>query len=251
MLTIEFDRIDVRPHERILDAGCGTGRHLVEALVSRGAIVVGIDRSKGDLAKAAETLAAFNGGGKGRWLLARADIGRLPFPDGSFDAVVCSEVLEHLIDGRDAVRELVRVLKTGRDLALSVPRYWPERLCWAISEDYHREPGGHVRIWRKRELQFLLQRAGTRCRKVRYRHALHSPYWWLKCLVGHKNERPFVVRAYRRFLEWDILEKPRPVALLDRLLNPLMGKSIVFYLRKESSHGLETVDKHSGSPCRY
>ncbi|HOG16516.1 MAG TPA: methyltransferase domain-containing protein [Syntrophales bacterium] len=232
MLTIEFDRIGVRPGEVILDAGCGTGRHLVEALVSRGARVVGIDRSAGDLAKAAENLAAFNGDGNGRWLLAKADIGRLPFPDGTFDAVVCSEVLEHLTDGREAVAELVRVLKTGRDLAVSVPRYWPERLCWAISEDYHREPGGHVRIWRKGELQDLLRQAGASCRQVRYRHALHAPYWWLRCLVGHKNERALAVRVYRKFLEWDILAKPRSVALLDRLLNPLLGKSIVFYLRK-------------------
>jgi len=126
----------------------------------------------------------------------------------------------------------VRVLRPGRDLAVSVPRYWPERLCWAISEDYHREPGGHVRIWRKKELQDLLQDAGTNCRMVRYRHALHAPYWWLKCLVGHRNEHALAVRLYREFLEWDILAKPRPVAVLDRMLNPLIGKSIVFYQRK-------------------
>jgi len=50
--------------------------------------------------------------------------------------------------------------------------------------------------------------------------------------VGLKNEDHPLVRSYRKFLEWDIMKKPRPVRMLEELLNPLMGKSIVYYLRK-------------------
>ena len=64
----------------------------------------------------------------------------------------------------------------------------PERICWALSAAYHHEPGGHIRIYQKEELMSLLEEAGTRCWRIRYRHGLHAPYWWLKCLVGHKNE---------------------------------------------------------------
>ena len=78
----------------------------------------------------------------------------------------------------------------------------------------------------------LLEAAGVRCRRIRYRHGLHAPYWWLKCLVGHKNETFWLVRAYRKFLEWDIMHHPPLTAMMDRILNPLIGKSIIFYLKK-------------------
>ncbi|MDD5475615.1 MAG: hypothetical protein PHU03_03775, partial [Syntrophales bacterium] len=107
-----------------------------------------------------------------------------------------------------------------------------ERICWAISEDYHREPGGHIRIYRNKELLGLLENAGFRCRRRAYRHALHSPYWWLKCFVGHKREDSLSVNLYRKFLEWDIVERPAATKILDRLLNRLIAKSIVYYLNK-------------------
>jgi hypothetical protein len=78
----------------------------------------------------------------------------------------------------------------------------------------------------------LLAAAGTRCWRIRYRHALHAPYWWLKCLVGHKNETFPLVKAYRKFLEWDIVRHPPLTAMVDRMLNPLIGKSMIFYLKK-------------------
>ncbi|MDP2838710.1 MAG: hypothetical protein Q8O11_01535, partial [Syntrophales bacterium] len=102
----------------------------------------------------------------------------------------------------------------------------------AISSAYHHEPGGHVRIYKKGELLSLVEAAGTRCRRIRYRHGLHTPYWWLKCLVGHKNEAFPLVKAYRKFLEWDIIRHPKLTAMIDRILNPLIGKSVIFYLKK-------------------
>jgi hypothetical protein len=65
-----------------------------------------------------------------------------------------------------------------------------------------------------------------------YAHSLHSPYWWLKCLVGPTRSDSTVVNLYHRFLTWEMMKKPRPVKFLDRLLNPLMGKSLVLYFKK-------------------
>jgi hypothetical protein len=130
---------------------------------------------------------------------------------------------------------LVRVLKPGGDLVVTVPRFLPERICWALSAAYHHEPGGHIRIFKKGELLSLVEEAGTRCWRIRYRHALHSPYWWLKCLVGHKNEAFPLVKAYRKFLEWEIIRHPPLTAMMERIMNPLIGKSMIFYLKK--GHG--------------
>jgi SAM-dependent methyltransferase len=232
MLTIDFRQIPLRAGMRVLDAGCGSGRHLCEPFRTPGVDVAGVDLNRDDLGKAKGFLSLMAKEQKGRWLVAQADVTKLPFADCSFDVVICSEVLEHIKDNRTAVAELVRVLKPGGDLVVTVPRFWPERICWAISRAYHREPGGHIRIYRKQELMDLLEAAGARCRRIRYRHGLHAPYWWLRCLVGHKNETFPLVKAYRKFLEWDIIHHPPLTAWMDRFLNPLIGKSIIFYLKK-------------------
>ncbi|MEI7639396.1 MAG: hypothetical protein WCJ37_18930, partial [Syntrophus sp. (in: bacteria)] len=125
-----------------------------------------------------------------------------------------------------------RILKPGGDLVVSVPRYLPERICWLISRAYHEEPGGHIRIFKQRDLRRLLQDAGTSCERILYKHALHAPYWWLKCIVGHRNDRHPLVRLYKRFLEWDIMQHPPFIRTLERMLDPLLAKSVVYYMKK-------------------
>ena len=231
MLTADFELLDIRPGDLVLDAGCGTGRHACEIFRTLGADVVGVDLNREDLRKAAFVLDQIDGDG-GSWVVSQADATKLPFRDNAFDVVICSEVLEHIPANRDAIAELVRVLKPGKNLVVSVPRFLPERICWALSSDYHNEPGGHIRIYTKRELLTLLEAAGTKCWRVRYKHALHAPYWWLKCIVGHRNEASRCVNLYKKFLEWDIMKHPPLTRVLDKVLNPLIAKSIVFYLRK-------------------
>jgi len=234
MITVDINELELTPGMKILDAGCGAGRHLCEAFRYPGIEVVGIDMNGEDLAKAHALLSLMERAKGGSWLVIKGDITQLPFRDESFDAVICSEVLEHIPDNVTAIREMVRVLKPGGHLAVSVPRFFPERICWALSSAYHQEKGGHIRIYRKGELINLLENAGAKCEKISYRHALHSPYWWLKCAVGHKNEEFPLVRAYRRFLEWDIIKKPLLTRFLEEMLNPFLGKSIVYYTRKVS-----------------
>lgn len=235
MLTVDFSKLDLKPGSCVLDAGCGGGRHLSETYRYAGVNVVGIDMNKEDADKANRILNIMHHeheDGGGAKLVCTSDITRLPFADESFDIVICSEVLEHIPDLDQAIREIIRVLKPGKSLVVSVPRYLPERICWALSEDYHNEKGGHIRIFKKRQLISLLESAGTRCICTGRAHALHSPYWWLKCLVGHKNDDVLAVRLYYKFLVWDIIKKPLLTRILDRILNPFISKSIVLYLRK-------------------
>jgi SAM-dependent methyltransferase len=156
----------------------------------------------------------------------------LPFADAEFDRVVAAEVLEHIPDDEAAIAELARVLRPGGTMAVTVPRWLPEKVCWALSDAYHEVEGGHVRIYRGHELVARLEAAGLVYEGRDHAHGLHAPYWWLKCAVGVTDDRHPAVRAYHRLLVWDIMEKPLATRLAERALNPLIGKSLVLYLRK-------------------
>jgi SAM-dependent methyltransferase len=166
------------------------------------------------------------------YLVSEADINRLPFADTSFDCVICSEVLEHIPDHEAAVKELIRILKPEGTLVISVPRYYSEKLCWLLSYDYWHSEGGHIRIYRKKELPEILMKQGFKCCKINYKHALHMPYWWLKCVAGLKNEENFMVKYYKKFLEWDMMKNFWLIRLLEEFLNPIIGKSTVFYFKR-------------------
>jgi SAM-dependent methyltransferase len=232
---VDFTRFPLRADDRVLDLGCGAGRHAFEAL-RRGARVVALDRDEGELAKVTTMFAAMREAGEvpagahGQALA--GDATAMPFPDGSFDSVIASEVLEHIGADRAAMAEIARVLRPGGTAAVTVPAWLPERICWRLSDDYHNVPGGHVRIFTRRELESKLARAGLMVRGHHHAHALHSPYWWLKCAVGvHDDDHP-LASAYHRLLVWDIMRGPAVTRLADKALNPLIGKSVVVYAAK-------------------
>ena len=235
MITVDFDYLQIPPNAHVLDIGCGTGRHTAAVFDLGRCSVVGADASESDLRQARRRLHFHKQMAKrptATWALTVTDVTRLPFIDNSFDVVICAEVLEHIHRHHQALTELARVLKPSGDLIISVPRHWPERLCWALSSAYRNTPGGHIRIYRTDELIKMVGSNGFRHRHCHYAHSLHVPYWWLKCLLGVERDTFWPVRLYHRFLTWDMMQRPRLTRSLERLLDPVMGKSVVLYFRK-------------------
>ncbi len=235
MLTVDFDRLGLRPGERVLDMGCGAGRHAFE-MYRRGADVIALDMDADELAGVGEIFAAMREQGE---VPAGADADTkqgdaldLPFPDGEFDRIVAAEVLEHIPEDVRAMRELARVLRPGGTIAVTVPRWLPEKICWALSDEYHEVEGGHVRIYSTAEIVTKLQSVGLRHAGTDYAHGLHSPYWWVKCAVGVTNDDNPLVKAMHQVLVWDIMKRPLATRLAEKALNPLIGKSIVLYFEK-------------------
>ena len=233
LLTVDLERLRVRPGHLLLDAGCGEGRHCFGAL-ERGARVIGLDLDAeslrpavGALRKLGATLGSFGA-------MIRGNTFQLPFSDELFDRVICAEVMEHVHDYRAAARELARVTKPDGMVAVTIPTATSEQLYLRLGDDYFESPGGHIRIFRPRELARGLAAAGLATVGVGFAHALHTPYWALRSVVGlpGADTNP-LVRAYRLFLIR--ATGSRALGLLERALNYCFPKSLILYAQKRST----------------
>lgn len=238
MLTVDYTRLGLQPGELVLDMGCGAGRHVFQSL-RNGARVVAFDYDFAELRDVSAMYGAMAIEGE----IASADAGtacrgdavKLPFPDNTFDRIIAAEVLEHIPNDEGAIAELYRVLKPGGVIAVTVPAWLPEQVCWALSDEYHAPfvEGGHVRIYTENELRKKMRTVGLKPGDAHHAHGLHSAYWWLRCAIDpqHSDDHP-LVKAYHKLLVWDLTDRPLVTRLTEALLNPVIGKSLIVYATK-------------------
>ena len=234
MQTIRFDNLELDLGNSVLDMGCGEGRHTIGLFVDRQINALGFDLSFDDLSIARSRLDDFpvNNNPESTCAFGVSDINNMPFQDGAYDSVICSEVLEHVPSPEESIKELIRVLKPGGVLALSVPRFLPEWICWQLSEGYQQMPGGHVRIFKHSSLKQLATNEGMSYQGFHWAHGLHSPYWWLQCLFWENRDNSYLIKLYHKFLVWDLMKKPIFTRALEFIFQPFIGKSLVMYFKK-------------------
>lgn len=269
MLTVDLDRLGIQPGMAVLDAGCGPGRHSI-GLLRRRCLPVALDLEPPDLRQALGNLKCtrldMDMAGEGApprespltqkpmgdalnvrltpdsrppfntgphpipWLVLQGDTLRLPFGDGVFERIICSEVLEHLDDPATAAAELARVLKPGGMLAVSVPTPVSEWVYYHSSDDYFNTPGGHVRIFGAAGLARLLARQGLEVREVHFAHGLHSLYWWVRSVFGLHHETHWAIRRFKWGMDRALFS---PAARkTEGWLNLIWPKAMVLYARK-------------------
>lgn len=249
MLTVDYDKFGLHAGDLLLDLGCGFGRHTYEALV-RGAHVISCDMALPELESIRNTAPMLIDDGLFDGSLTyqqvQGDGTRLPYADESFDKVIASEVLEHVPDDQAAYDEFMRILKPGGTIAVTVPAAFPEKICWKITDEYYapKAEGGHVRIYSEDEVRDKLRGAGLDPVDSHRAHALHSPYWWIRCAVGVNNEIDdnWSVKTYHKLLEWDIVKQPWLTRTAEKMLNPVLGKSLVVYATKSPLRAKRTLE---------
>ncbi len=146
-----------RERGRALDIGTGPGQIVIKLArrLTRWKFV-GVDRSPGMIAQARENLAAAGGGLAGRVEFQMADGNLLPFPDQSFDLVLCNSVLHHLAEPEKLLCEMARLVSPGGAILLRDLRR-PGRLVLPL----------HVR-WHGRHYSGVMRQL--------YRDSVHSAY---------------------------------------------------------------------------
>jgi SAM-dependent methyltransferase len=142
---------------RILDAGCGSGRNMVE--FARHGTVTGIELSDTSVALARE---------RGAGDVIEGSVLEMPFEAGSFDLAASLDVIEHLQDDLQALRELRRVVAPGGSLLITVPAYQ-----WLWSG--HDEINHHFRRYTRRSLQRIGEQAGWHQVRTTYFNSLLLP----------------------------------------------------------------------------
>jgi SAM-dependent methyltransferase len=142
---------------RILDAGCGSGRFMVE--LARLGTVTGVELSQTSVALARE---------RGLGEVIAGSVLEMPFADDSFDLAVSLDVIEHLEDDLAALRELRRTIAPGGALLVTVPAYQ-----WLWSG--HDEINHHHRRYTRRSLQHVAEQAGWKQARTTYFNSLLLP----------------------------------------------------------------------------
>ena len=234
MLTFNLTKYELNESGIMLDVGCGEGRHIFGIMQEHPEMkCIGLDMDNDSLHKAEEGYEYFKSISNVGAEFLKGSAYSLPFLDNSLDLIVCSEVLEHLHQYNDAVKEIHRVLKPGGKFYASVPASWPEKICWALSKDYQNQPGGHLRIFNQSGLVSEIEESGFKFLSFDRFHSIHAPYWWLRCFFWNTQDSNFIVNGYKKMLERHILKKPFFLDFIDKIFNPFLGKSFSMYFEKK------------------
>ncbi|HEX9481637.1 MAG TPA: class I SAM-dependent methyltransferase [Solirubrobacteraceae bacterium] len=156
---------------RILDAGCGSGRNMVE--LARRGTVTGVELSAPSVEKARQRACGE---------VIEGSVLEMPFADDSFDLAVSLDVVEHLEDDLGALREMRRTVATGGALLLTVPAYQ-----WLWSG--HDEINHHQRRYTRRSLQAVAEQAGWSQVRTTYFNSLLLPVAILLRVLDRVNTK--------------------------------------------------------------
>lgn len=184
----------LQENEKVLDVGCGTGGNML--LLKQYGEVHGVDMSDEALQYAKTA---------GYTSLTKADGASMPITENSFDAVFAIDVLEHIDNDVQALKEWLRVVKPGGIVFLSVPAF---QFLWS----YHDTLNHHKRRYTKSSLRHCVSSiGGTRIEKVQYYNVFLAPIIFIirlverftKKQIQHAHESPTLAIPWK-LINWSL-----------------------------------------------
>jgi len=229
---INLDWLGLQPGARVLDLGCARGEQTI-LLAEQGFEMVGADNDPA-LLEVLRAEAARRGLSVTAWHL---DLRSDSVPEaGAFDAVVCTEVLEHVPDYRHAMGELVAALKPGGRACIAVPTAATELIYQRLHPRYV-ELSTHVNVFPRPLLLTELERAGLVVEHVEHRNFEWTLFWLLHCAArsrfdytGRPLEHEALTRLY--FGVRRALQRLHVDATLMALGNRVLPKSLYVYAHR-------------------
>lgn len=228
---IDLDILSLKTGGKALDIGCSYGDQAMK-IAKQGIRVYGIDSSKDYIKK-------FKQSAKKNNLDCTPVLGdatRLPFDSNFFDAVIATEVLEHIPNFKKAIKESYRVLKPGGYACIAVPTGLSENI-FKFLHPFWQEDSGHVNFFLKRKITRILEEIGFRIEKIEKQNFEWALFWLIHSFLktrfddtGTPKENELISEKYFRL--WDYLRKFRVSNLVLWIGNMIFPKSYYIYVRK-------------------
>lgn len=228
--NVSLPALGVASGDRVVDVGCGEGG-LAALLAQAGLHVTGVEPAEYLRARFTDRLRPIDPESFVVDGLADA----LPFADGELDAIVMTEVLEHVPDPKAALIELHRVLRRGGVLCFSVPTSYTELVFWRLHPDYA-ENATHERIFTRPELERLIGLAGFEVIRWEGRNFLPAVSWVFHAVLRSNSDHTGAILEHRfvdRLLGgvWWALARLRLLGAVEGLGNRVWAKSWYVYSR--------------------
>lgn len=228
---IRMNLLGIKKGDKVLDVGCSYGEQAI-MIARQGVKVTGIDSSKKLISKLNKLSKKEKLDCKGL----SGDIKKMPFKAEYFDAIIATEVLEHIADPQIAARECFRVLKRGGRACISVPTGESENIFVKIHPNWVKN-SGHTNIFTKKKILNILANSGFRVSKTEYQNFEWSVFWLIHSFLktdfddtGSPKENQRISQMY--FNIWNNLFRLKIGKSIMFIGNKFFPKSLYIYLIK-------------------